>query len=89
METADLFPELVQHLAEFFEADLSHVRRDSRVVTAIPGLDSLRLQEALIYLEDRFDVRFDDSVLDNLNTAQDFANHISNLRKARAAAASA
>jgi acyl carrier protein len=81
MSTDDVYQSLIRYLGEFFESDLSHVQREARIVNAIPGLDSLRLQEVLIYLEDRFHVQFDEAVLDHIETVQSFVNHIESLQR--------
>ena len=57
------------------------------MMNAIPGLDSLRLQEVLLFLEDRFGIEFDETVLDHVETVRHFADYIGTLRSARAVAA--
>jgi acyl carrier protein len=79
----DVFEQLVRHIGEFIERDVSHLSRDGRIVNAIPGIDSLRLQEVLLHLEDCFLVRFDDAVLDHIETLQDLADHIQQLQAAQ------
>lgn len=81
MSSDDVYQSLMRYLGEFFESDLSHVKPESRIVNAIPGLDSLRLQEVLIYLEDRFNVQFDETVLDHIETVRSFVDHIESLQR--------
>jgi acyl carrier protein len=76
MEHADLFQQTVQYIGEYLETDVSHLRPDSRVAFAVPGLDSFKLFEMILYLEDRFDIEFDENVMEKIDTMQDFVGHI-------------
>jgi len=71
-----LFQQVVRHIGEYLEADVSHLRPDSRVSTAIPGLDSIKLFELTLYLEDCLGVELDESVMDHVETMRDFVGYI-------------
>lgn len=71
-----LFQQVVQHIGEYLETDVSHLRPDARVSTAIPGLDSIKLFELTLYLEDCLGVEFDESVMDHIETMRDFVGYI-------------
>jgi acyl carrier protein len=72
----DLFQQTVQYIGEYLETDVSHLRPDSRVAFAVPGLDSFKLFEMILFLEDRFDIEFDENVMEKIDTMQDFVTHI-------------
>lgn len=76
MEPSPLFTQVVQHIGEYLEEDVSHLRPESRVTTAVPGLDSIKLFEMTLYLEDRLGVEFDETVMENVDTMQDLVNYI-------------
>lgn len=73
---ANLFKQVVQQIGEYLETDVSHLRPDSRVAFAVPGLDSFKLFEMLLFLEDRFDIEFDENVMETIDTMEDFVDHI-------------
>jgi acyl carrier protein len=76
METANVFKQVVQHIGEYLETDVTHLRMDSRVASAIPGLDSFKLFEMILYLEDCFGIEFDESIMENIDTMEDLVNYI-------------
>lgn len=76
MATADLFQQTVQYIGEYLETDVSHLRPDSRVAFAVPGLDSFKLFEMILFLEDKFDIEFGENVMEKIDTMEDFVNHI-------------
>lgn len=76
MSDPALFQRVVHHIGEYLEADVSHLRPESRVAFAIPGLDSFKLFEMLLFLEGRFGIEFDDHVMEKIDTMQDFVDHI-------------
>jgi len=73
---ANLFQQVVRQIGEYLETDVSHLRPDSRVAFAVPGLDSFKLFEMLLFLEDRFEIEFDENVMETIDTMEDFVNHI-------------
>ncbi len=79
METSNLFKQVLHHIGEYLEADVSHLKPDSRVANAVPGLDSVKFFELILYLEDCFDIEFGDSVIEKIGTMQEFVDHIQSL----------
>ncbi len=79
METSALFDQVVGHIGDFLETDVTHLKLESRVSSAVPGLDSFKLFEMLVYLEDCFQIEFDDSVMENIGTVSDLVDHIQTL----------
>lgn len=79
MDDQIVFNQVVSHLSEFLEHDLSHLRMDSRLATALPDLDSLKVFEMILYLEDCFALKFDDSVIQNTDTLGQLVAYIRNL----------
>lgn len=84
MEPSPLFDRVVRHIGEYLETDVTHLRPDSRLATAVPGLDSIKLFELTLYLEDCLGVEFDESVMDHIETMQDLVAHIASRSEARA-----
>ncbi|HYC88965.1 MAG TPA: acyl carrier protein [Thermoanaerobaculia bacterium] len=76
MEHASLFQDVVRYIGEYLEQDVSHLRPESRVATAIPGLDSIKLFEMTLYLEDRLGVEFDETVMEHIETMQDLVDYV-------------
>jgi acyl carrier protein len=74
------------HLGEYLETDVSHLTGQSRLATAIPGLDSMKLFEMVLYLEECFGVEFEDDVMDRLETMDDLAEYIASRKVAGVAA---
>jgi acyl carrier protein len=72
----ELFRRVVRHMEEFLEVDLSHLEMGSRLATALPGLDSLKLFEMVLYLEDCFALKFDESVIQSIETVRDLVTYI-------------
>jgi acyl carrier protein len=71
-----LFQRVVKHVGEYLEADVSHLTLDSRPGDALGGLDSLRVFEMLLYIEDCFGLHFDDSVMEHFETLSDLVDYI-------------
>ena len=80
METSDLFKQVVKHIGEYLEADVTHLRMESRVTSAILGLDSFKIFEMVLYLEDCFKIEFDESIIENIDTMQELVMHIQVLK---------
>lgn len=80
MTTSSLFQQVVQHVGEYLETDVTHLRLDSRLASAVPGLDSLKLFEMILYLEDCFQIEFDESVVGSIDTMQDLVHYIKSLQ---------
>jgi acyl carrier protein len=82
-----LFQRVVQHIGEYLETNVSHLTLDSRPATALPGLDSLKVFEMFLYLEDRFGLEFDDTVMEHFETLGDLVAYIEKHMSAEARAA--
>jgi acyl carrier protein len=82
MEDQRLFEKVVGHIGEFVETDVSYLTPDSPLVTSIEGMSSLKMVELLLYMEDCFDLKFDESVMDKLETMKDLVNYIHQLQNA-------
>ena len=76
MDKAVVFGRVIQYVAEFLETDVSHLTLDSRPADALGGLDSLKVFEMLLYIEDRFGLQFDDSVMEHFETLGDLVDYI-------------
>jgi len=72
----ELFQEAVRHIGEYLEQDVSHLKSDSRLESAVPGLDSLKVFELMLYLEECFGVTFDQSTLGDVKTMDDVLDRI-------------
>jgi len=69
--SGELFQRMIRHIGEYFERDLSHLTLESRFDSAVPGLDSLKLFEMMLYLEDCFGVHFEEAALMEVQTLRD------------------
>ena len=78
-----LVADVSQRIGEYLERDVSHLTWESRLATALPGLDSMKLFEMVLYLEECFGVEFEDDVMANLETLDDLVSYI---RRRRAGA---
>lgn len=76
MRTDVLYEQVVEHIGKFLENDQLRLNKESRVATAVPGLDSLKLFELLLYLEECFGVELDETVLDQMETVGDLVQYI-------------
>ena len=76
MTEVEIFRKTVQHMGEYLERDVSHVTMDSRLDAIVPGLDSLKIFEMILYLEDCFAVDFDQGELANVDTMRGLISHI-------------
>lgn len=81
METSTLFKQVLNHLGEYLETDVSFLTRDSRLSSSVPNLDSLKLLEMILYLEDCFQVNFDELVIERFETLGDLVEYIDSLLK--------
>ena len=79
METSALFKQVLHHVGEYLETDVSFLTRDSRLASSVPNLDSLKLLEMILYLEDCFQVNFDELVIERFETLGDLVEYIDSL----------
>jgi acyl carrier protein len=71
-----LFERLVKHLGEFLNTDVSHLKPESRLATAVAGLDSLMMFELMLYFEDVFGITVDDKAVEHLDTLRDLEGYV-------------
>ncbi|HEX8174140.1 MAG TPA: acyl carrier protein [Pyrinomonadaceae bacterium] len=79
MTEAEIFQKTVQHMGEYLERDIVHLSMDSRLDAIAPDMDSLKLFEMILYLEDCFNVDFDQSSLGNIETMRDLVTYIESM----------
>ena len=82
-----LFDRVVRLIGEYLETDVSYLRPESQISTAVPGLDSIKLFELTLYLEDSLGVELDESVMDHIGTLRDLVGYIEARSPASAASA--
>ena len=75
---------LIRRIGVYLEEDHFELDPDAVIRTSLPGIDSLRLKELLLYLEEEYDVEFSPDVMTRLETARDLSDHIESLRTAAA-----
>lgn len=83
VEDQVLFEKIVKHIGEFIEDDVPQLTPQSHFATSIEGMSSLKMVELLLYLEDCFELEFDESVVGKLGTMQDLVDYIRDLQGAR------
>lgn len=76
MDSTQVFDRVVQHVGEYLESDVSHLKMDSQIETALPGLDSLKRYEMLLYLEECFSIEFDEESAQKLVSMGDLVTYI-------------
>jgi len=64
------------HIGEYLEQDVGHLTPESRLDNAVPGLDSLKLFEMMLYLEECFSIDFEEGLIERLHTIGDLASYI-------------
>jgi len=86
---AELFRKTVEHIGEYLEEDVSHLTPSSRLDTAVSGLDSLKLFEMTLYLEDCFEIDLDETQFEKIRTVQDLIDQIKSQLEIRSGTSSA
>jgi acyl carrier protein len=76
MERSALLDKTLQHIGEFLEQDVSHLTLDTRLDSAAPGMDSLKIFELMLYLEESFGVDFDESSMADVATIGELIERI-------------
>lgn len=71
-----LFDTVVRHIGVFLEADVSHLKPESRLASEVDGLSSLKLYELMLYLEDCVGFDFDEKVVDKIDTLEELVAYI-------------
>jgi acyl carrier protein len=87
MDRSDLLERTRRHVGEFLERDVSHLAADTRLDAAAPGMDSLKIYELMMYLEECFEVSFDESSMADVTTLQELVDAIAAAPPAAAAPA--
>jgi acyl carrier protein len=72
----EIYGRVVRHIEEYLERDLPDLRPESRLANLAPGLDSLKIFEMFLYLEDCFQLSFDESLVEQLGTLDDLVGYI-------------
>lgn len=80
----ELIDEVKKHISDFLEQDVSHLTADSLIATSLPGFDSLKMMEMIVYLEEVMDVEFDTEIVDKFKTLGDLVNYIKEKKTAKA-----
>jgi acyl carrier protein len=75
-DRSELFLQVVRHIGEYLEQDVSHLKPDSSLEGAVPGLDSLRIFELMLYLEECFGIALDQATLGDVKTMNDVLDRI-------------
>jgi acyl carrier protein len=86
MDRSALLEKTLQHIGEFLERDVSHLTPDTRLDAAAPGMDSLKIFELMLYLEECFEVSFDESSMADVGTIQGLVDYIAAAPPAKAPA---
>jgi acyl carrier protein len=81
---ASLFDRVVKHMGEYLEMDVSHLDPNARIATAIPGIDSMKIFEMVLYLEDCFEVEFEEKVMEKIDTLSELVSYIDSKLAAKA-----
>jgi acyl carrier protein len=76
MDRSALLDKTLQHIGEFLEQDVSHLTLDTRLDSAAPGMDSLKIFELMLYLEESFGVDFDESSMVDVATIGELIERI-------------
>lgn len=84
MTDTALFNDVLVRIGEYLETDVSHLTPDSKLSTSIEGLNSLKMFEMILYLEDCFGVEFDEAVMDKVETLGGLVDHIQERQAAAA-----
>ena len=76
MQREELIGRVKLHLGEYLEQDISHASLDTQLASIAPNLDSLKLFEAMLYLEDCLHIRIPENALEELHTFGDVVSLI-------------
>jgi len=78
LSQAGIFDKVKQHLGEYLERDVSGLTLETPLTMIVPGIDSLQLFEAMLYLEDCFQIKIGDNVLDRVKNVGDLVQLLEN-----------
>jgi acyl carrier protein len=76
MDERELFCIVAARISKFTKTDLSCLELEVTVTPASLGLDSLKLYEVILDLEDHLDVELGQTVADHVDTLQEFVAYI-------------
>lgn len=79
----ELIEELKKHIGDFLEQDVSALKTESVIASSLPGLDSLKMLEMLVYLEEVMGVEFDTEVIEKFKTLGDLVDYVKDKRMAQ------
>lgn len=79
----ELIEELKKHIGDFLEQDVSALKTESVIASSLPGLDSLKMLEMLVYLEEMMGVEFDTEVIEKFKTLGDLVDYVKEKRMAQ------
>lgn len=72
--------DLVRRIGVYLERDDIRLDPDAPMREQLPGIDSLRLKELLMYLEEEYTIEFTPAVLEKMETLRDLHHAIEELR---------
>jgi acyl carrier protein len=75
MNQTELLQRTQEYIAEYLESDPLELTLESRLTTSLPDLDSLKLFEMVLYLEEKFEIEYDESVVEHLETVGDLVHY--------------
>jgi len=68
--------DLIRRIRVYLERDDLQLNPDTSMQTELPGVDSLRLKELLLFLEDEYKIEFTPDILGKMQTLRDLSNAI-------------
>jgi acyl carrier protein len=80
VETRAPLDDLIRRIGVYLERDDISIDPDAPMREQLPGIDSLRLKELLLYLEDEYTIEFTPAVMEKMETLRDLALAIEALR---------
>lgn len=83
MDRSALLEKLLRHIGEFVERDVSHLTLDTNLDAAAPGMDSLKVFELMLYLEESFELDFDESSMPEVQSIAELVDYIEAARSAK------
>jgi acyl carrier protein len=72
--------DLIRRIGVYLEQKDIPIDPDAPMRDQLPGIDSLRLKELLMYLEEEYTIEFTPAVLEKLETLRDLSREIESLR---------
>jgi acyl carrier protein len=65
--------DLIRRIGVYLEQDNLPIDPDAPMRDQLPGIDSLRLKELLMYLEEEYKIEFTPAVLEKMETLRDLS----------------